>query len=175
MRDADQRSGADLNPQMRLPGQAGPSSSGGGGATANPTRDRSEAEKRKRLAAADDEPHRPVKRLTSPEKFEAQQLIASGVLDVRDYPQFDDEAGLMNVEKTEEELEIELNEQEPLFLRGQTKNSVAMSPIPSCSSSRTAVHAKGSKRPACPWWPARASGTASRQTCNSNCRCYRKG
>ena len=130
MRDADQRSGADLNPQMRLPGQAGPSSSsGGGGATANPTRDRSEAEKRKRLAAADDEPHRPVKRLTSPEKFEAQQLIASGVLDVRDYPQFDDEAGLMNVEKTEEELEIELNEQEPLFLRGQTKNSVAMSPI----------------------------------------------
>ena len=70
-----------------------------------------------------------MKRLTSPEKFEAQQLIASGVLDVRDYPQFDDEAGLMNVEKTEEELEIELNEQEPLFLRGQTKNSVAMSPI----------------------------------------------
>ena len=32
---------------------------------------------------------RPLKRLTSPEKFEAQQLIASGVLDVRDYPQFD--------------------------------------------------------------------------------------
>ena len=47
-----------------------------------------------------------MKRLTSPEKFEAQQLIASGVLDVRGYPQFDDEAELMNVEKTEE-LEIE--------------------------------------------------------------------
>ena len=27
---------------------------------------------------------RPLKRLTSPEKFEAQQLIASGVLDVVD-------------------------------------------------------------------------------------------
>ena len=33
------------------------------------------------------------------------------------------------VEETEEELEIELNESEPLFLRGQTKMSVAMSPI----------------------------------------------
>jgi len=32
-------------------------------------------------------------------------------------------------EETEEELEIELNESEPLFLRGQTKLSVAMSPI----------------------------------------------
>ena len=59
----------------------------------------------------DDVPARPVKRLTSPEKFEAQQLIASGVLDVRDYPQFDDNHGLLNIEETEEELEIELNEQ----------------------------------------------------------------
>ena len=33
------------------------------------------------------------------------------------------------METTEEELEIELNESEPLFLRGQTKQSVAMSPI----------------------------------------------
>ena len=140
MRDADQRSGADLNPQMRLPGQAGdlsppPPRRRRRRRRRRPTRRATASEARSggvldvRLAAADDEPHRPVKRLTSPEKFEAQQLIASGVLDVRDYPQFDDEAGLMNVEKTEEELEIELNEQEPLFLRGQTKNSVAMSPI----------------------------------------------
>ena len=43
----------------------------------------------------DNEPKRATKRLTSPERFEAQQLIASGVLDVRDYPQFDAEAGGM--------------------------------------------------------------------------------
>merc|ERR1719305_1232803 len=36
---------------------------------------------------------------------------------------------MLNVEETQEEEEIELNESEPLFLRGQTKNSVAMSPI----------------------------------------------
>ena len=49
---------------------------------------------------------------------------------MRDYPQFDEEAGLLGgVQETEEELEIELNEAEPLFLRGQTKQSIAMSPI----------------------------------------------
>ena len=33
------------------------------------------------------------KRLTSPERWEVNQLIKSGVLDVRDYPTFDDETG----------------------------------------------------------------------------------
>ena len=56
------------------------------------------------------EPPRPVKRLTSPEKFEAQQLIASGVLDVRDYPQFDEQGGLATVEETEEEVLIKEDE-----------------------------------------------------------------
>ena len=51
------------------------------------------------------------------------------MLDVRDYPQFDPNVGMLNVEETHEETEIELNENEPIFLRGQTKNSVAMSPI----------------------------------------------
>ena len=31
--------------------------------------------------------------------------------------------GLMNTEVNEEEMEIELNEAEPLFLRGQTKGT----------------------------------------------------
>ena len=48
---------------------------------------------------------------------------------VRDYPQFDPTVGMLNVEETHEEVEIELNEAEPIFLRGQTKNSIAMSPI----------------------------------------------
>ena len=48
---------------------------------------------------------------------------------MRDYPQFDPTVGMLNVEETHEEVEIELNEAEPIFLRGQTKNSIAMSPI----------------------------------------------
>ena len=90
MRDADQRDGADLNPSMRLPGQLQPlDREGGGDLRSNPTRDRTadEALKRRREDDEDDAAAaRPLKRLTSPEKFEAQQLIASGVLDVRDYP-----------------------------------------------------------------------------------------
>ena len=128
MKDADQRSGEDLTPNMRLPGQKeAPSSS-----ASNPMRPvdgGSGAGGKRPLERESDEPGRVVKRLTSPEKFEAKQLIASGVLDVRDYPQFDEEHGMAAVEETEEELEIELNESEPLFLRGQTKMSVAMSPI----------------------------------------------
>eukprot|EP00741_Cyanophora_paradoxa_P023533 tig00021589_g22735.t1 len=73
---------------------------------------------------------RPGKRLTSPELWEARQLIASGVLDVRDRPDFDEENGLVNnYEETEEEMEIELNEEEPVFLRGQTSVAAQLSPV----------------------------------------------
>jgi ATP-dependent RNA helicase DHX8/PRP22 len=78
----------------------------------------------------DDRPHRPGKRRSSPEMWEEKQLIASGVLDVRDYPSYDKTAGLLPTEEdAEEDLEIERNEDEPVFLRGQTRNSVAHSPI----------------------------------------------
>jgi ATP-dependent RNA helicase DHX8/PRP22 len=36
---------------------------------------------------------RPGKRLTSPERWEVTQLIKSGVLDVTEYPTFDEEGG----------------------------------------------------------------------------------
>jgi hypothetical protein len=39
------------------------------------------------------EARRPKKKLTELEKWEAKQLIASGVLDVREYPEFDEEGG----------------------------------------------------------------------------------
>lgn len=65
------------------------------------------------------------KQLTEQELFEAQQLIRSGVLPVEQYPTFDAEGGmgLLDVEETEEETEVELAEVEPAFLRGQTKRS----------------------------------------------------
>ena len=157
MKDADQRTGADLNPNLRLPGQPSAAS-----ATANPTRAEAGVDGRRKARDDDDAAARPLKRLTSPELFEAKQLIASGVLDVRDYPQvrgsdratcrptarerpdfwrllsqFDETVGLMNVEATEEEVEIELNEAEPLFLRGQA--SAAMPPPPSPRAMWTAA------------------------------------
>jgi ATP-dependent RNA helicase DHX8/PRP22 len=73
------------------------------------------------------------KRLTSPERWEAKQLIASGVLKVEDYPDFDDETGqgVLHAElEAEEEYEIDINEDEPLFLRGQSsKTGVEVPPV----------------------------------------------
>lgn len=70
---------------------------------------------------------RPAKKLSSPERFEAKQLIASGVLDVQDYPTYDPEGkGVLNEkEDKEEDFDVELNDQEAPFLKGQTANSGA--------------------------------------------------
>ncbi|KAL8223276.1 hypothetical protein R6Q57_020675 [Mikania cordata] len=74
---------------------------------------------------------RPLKRMSSPERWEAKQLIASGVLSVKEYPMYDDETDgmLYQEEGAEEELEVELNEDEPAFLHGQTRYSMDMSPV----------------------------------------------
>ncbi|KAK9905350.1 hypothetical protein M0R45_000285 [Rubus argutus] len=74
---------------------------------------------------------RPLKRMSSPEKWEAKQLIASGVLGVTEYPMYDEETEgmLYEEEGAEEELEIELNEDEPAFLQGQSRYSVDTSPV----------------------------------------------
>ncbi|XP_023756999.1 probable pre-mRNA-splicing factor ATP-dependent RNA helicase DEAH5 [Lactuca sativa] len=74
---------------------------------------------------------RPLKRMSSPERWEAKQLIASGVLSVKEYPMYDEETDgmLYQEEGAEEELEVELNEDEPAFLQGQSRYSMDMSPV----------------------------------------------
>jgi ATP-dependent RNA helicase DHX8/PRP22 len=78
-----------------------------------------------RVANASDAGNRRRKQLTEQELFEAQQLIRSGVLGVEQYPTFDTSSGLgmLAVEETEEEADVELAEVEPAFLRGQTRRS----------------------------------------------------
>ncbi|KAL1210055.1 putative pre-mRNA-splicing factor ATP-dependent RNA helicase DEAH5 [Cardamine amara subsp. amara] len=74
---------------------------------------------------------RPLKKMSSPERWEAKQLIASGVLSVSEFPMYDEDGDgmLYQEEGAEEELEIEMNEDEPAFLQGQTRYSVDMSPV----------------------------------------------
>ncbi|KAE9588349.1 hypothetical protein Lal_00003297 [Lupinus albus] len=74
---------------------------------------------------------RPLKRMSSPEIWEAKQLIASGVMSVSEYPTYDEEGDgmLYQEEGAEEELEIEMNEDEPAFLQGQSRYSMDMSPV----------------------------------------------
>lgn len=79
-----------------------------------------------------DRPRRRGKRLTSPERWEISQLIKSGVLDPSEYPDFDEEGGGREMDlEADEEFEIDMNDDEPLFLKGVSSRSVggAASPI----------------------------------------------
>ncbi|KAI9732300.1 MAG: DEAH-box ATP-dependent RNA helicase prp22 [Cirrosporium novae-zelandiae] len=73
------------------------------------------------------------KRMTSPERWEIRQLIASGVISAADYPDVDEEYNAtLNGEgefEQEEDIDIEVREDEPPFLAGQTKQSLELSPI----------------------------------------------
>ncbi|KAF1794410.1 P-loop containing nucleoside triphosphate hydrolase [Phytophthora cactorum] len=130
MRDVDQRTGKDLMPQRSSDGaerarqenKASDSRS-----WINPSAPGMQSSQQ--LDEDDSKPQRAAKRMSSPERWEVQQLINSGVLSVEDYPTFDEEHGLLNTEATEEDFEVELNEDEPVFLRGQTQMSREMSPV----------------------------------------------
>ena len=87
------------------------------------------------------------KKLSSPEMWEIKQLIQSGVLPVTEYPTFDSESGLgvLQTQEMEEDVEVELNETEPPFLKGQARNSRELSPPrivinPDGSLQRAALH-----------------------------------
>ncbi|KAI5287786.1 DEAH-box ATP-dependent RNA helicase prp22, partial [Ascosphaera acerosa] len=78
-------------------------------------------------------PHRERKRLNSPERWEIKQLIASGAVSAADYPDIDAEyhdtlTGEGTFEE-EEDVDIEVRNEEPPFLAGQTKQSLELSPI----------------------------------------------
>ncbi|OMO53132.1 hypothetical protein CCACVL1_28867 [Corchorus capsularis] len=130
MRDVDQNTGKDLLPLKK--------SSDDDAFRANPSGGKEGPVMRTGLSGiriTEDEgavpSRRPLKRMSSPERWEAKQLIASGVMRVDEYPMYDEEGDgmLYQEEGAEEELEIELNEDEPAFLNGQTRYSVDMSPV----------------------------------------------
>jgi ATP-dependent RNA helicase DHX8/PRP22 len=77
----------------------------------------------------DDGPKRNRKRLTSPERWEIRQLIASGVASASDYPDLEEEQTSTDQNGLEEDIDIEIRDEEPPFLAGQTKQSLELSPI----------------------------------------------
>jgi len=73
---------------------------------------------------------RQKKKLSEYEAFEAQQLQHSGVVLTHERLDFDEEKGLLADSDVEEDYEIEIQEREPIFLRGQTtKTGLQLSPI----------------------------------------------
>ncbi|KAF5118480.1 hypothetical protein DV454_000527 [Geotrichum candidum] len=74
------------------------------------------------------------KRLTSPERWEIRQLIASGAIPKSAYPELDEDIDAarhndLETLEPEENIDIEVREEEPPFLAGQTKQSLELSPI----------------------------------------------
>lgn len=124
MAEVDQATGQDINPGRRIAGTGANAVGLNGvmtGGAAVP------------VVEGQGTGRRQKKRMTSPERWEIRQLIASGVIKASDYPdlQDDDYNAALNGEEIEEEedVDIEVREEEPPFLAGQTKQSLELSPI----------------------------------------------
>lgn len=138
IKEVDQKTGEDLMPgrgheaaaKLADDLKSNPSGPTGG---SNPVHPGLTQEKLRAMEAEEETKGvRASKHLSEQEQWEARQLINSGVLPVSEYPTFDPDSGmgiLANFEETQEELEIELNEDEPAFLRGQTGQSRELSPV----------------------------------------------
>ena len=127
MKEVDQDTGLDMEPQSRLTTGANMEALGGGGR--NGYVEPSSGMPRDALGP----PRRQKKRMTSPERWEIRQLIASGVAKASDYPDLEEDynstlRGDGELE-LEEDVDIEVREEEPPFLIGQTKQSLELSPI----------------------------------------------
>nr|CAB3470519.1 unnamed protein product [Digitaria exilis] len=131
MRDVDQDTGRDLLPFRRR-------SEEDDEPRANPPADRGRAARKRKgvsgIFIPDDDvgsaPRRPTRRMSTPERWEMKQLIAAGVLDAKDYPCFDDDDDeMLYQEEAEDELDIELNEDEPTFLWGEGRSKADLSPV----------------------------------------------
>ncbi|KAJ7067803.1 P-loop containing nucleoside triphosphate hydrolase protein [Mycena amicta] len=129
MKDVDQTTGRDLSPHLRIQSEAemleqrNRPSFASSGANAVPLRGRD-------TSMASNGPIRSAKRLTSPERWEIKQLIASGALDASEYPDLDEDLNNPVARaEVEEDLDIEIREDEPPFLAGQTKRTLELSPV----------------------------------------------
>ena len=129
MKDVDQETGRDLAPQVRIQSGAnmerlGSARNGYGNLI---------DDKELKFEGDWGGPRKAKKRMTSPERWEIRQLIASGVVKASDYPDLDEDYNAtLNGEgglELEEDVDIELRDDEPPFLAGQTKQSLELSPI----------------------------------------------
>jgi ATP-dependent RNA helicase DHX8/PRP22 len=140
MKDVDQTTGRDLTPHLRIKSEAELIEEERQHAARTMTGTNAIP-----LGAKDEQPVRSAKRLTSPERWEIKQLISSGVLDASEYPDLDEDFSNPTARaEVEEELDVEVREDEPAFLRGQTKRTLDLSPVkivkaPDGSLNRAAV------------------------------------
>lgn len=126
MKDVDQATGRDLTPHLRIKSEAELAEEerlrASTGANAMPLGSS--------VPTESSGPVRSARRLTSPERWEIKQLIASGAIDPSEYPDLDEDFTNPTARaEVEEELDIEVREDEPAFLAGQTKRTLNLSPV----------------------------------------------
>jgi ATP-dependent RNA helicase DHX8/PRP22 len=125
MADVDQRTGEDLTPHLRIKSEAEMEQERITMAARSSTGSNNIP-----LGRGNEPPTRSARRLTSPERWEIKQLIASGQMDPSDYPELDEDVFNPAAHaEVEEDLEVEIRDEEPAFLSGQTKRSIETSPI----------------------------------------------
>ncbi len=140
MREVDQKTGEDLNPAppsgsgqrkprdeaSRLEGSSGMNDEDGDDDFGGRNPDRpfdaqgtSAMGLRRDVLEEDFGPKRKIQRISSPERWEYKQMISAGVIDKSELPEYDEETGLLprEDEESDEDIEIELVEEEPPFLK----------------------------------------------------------
>ena len=128
MKDVDQETGMDLAPQPKFGSGANMEALGGRGrggmgvpAPANGSFQAAAVARGQK------------KRMTSPERWEIRQMIAAGIVKASDYPDLEEDYNAMlrgdGQMDLEEDIDIEIRDEEPPFLAGQTKQSLELSPI----------------------------------------------
>ncbi|XP_072029545.1 ATP-dependent RNA helicase DHX8-like [Amphiura filiformis] len=125
MKDVDQNTGEDLNPKTASKDSSLETEEN----MRNP--DRPSNLPLVTVAEADDVGIRKrVQRVTSPEKWELKQMQAASCIELPDLPDFDEVTGVLpKDDDSDEEVEIELKEEDPPFLRGHGRQSVDLSPV----------------------------------------------
>ena len=130
IRDVDQVTGEDLSPHLRIKSEAEMLEEQRLHATRTSTGSNSTPLGGGISTVVGDDRIRSAKRLTSPERWEIKQLIASGAVDASEYPNLDEDfASPVARAEVEEELDVEVREDEPSFLAGQTRQTLDMSPV----------------------------------------------
>jgi ATP-dependent RNA helicase DHX8/PRP22 len=131
MKDVNQRTGIDLDPAKRIASGANTEGLSKPGNSRYGNLDTASVPVFE--GDMDIKPARTKKRMTSPERWEIKQLISSGVLSAKDYPDIDEEYNMTlrgeGEFEEEEDIDIEVRGEEPPFLAGQTKQSLELSPI----------------------------------------------
>ncbi|XP_063696114.1 ATP-dependent RNA helicase DHX8 [Culicoides brevitarsis] len=128
MKEVDQISGEDLNPASHSHLQAEKEFS-----SRNPDRPIIGTDMLQLQGNMEDDEtmkRKKVTRISSPERWEIQQMISSGVIDRTELPDFDEENGLLpKDDEDEEDIEIEIVEDEPPFLQGHGRALHDLSPV----------------------------------------------